>query len=290
MRIEQESTMDAPAHLSARALPNPGAHPVIRPRAPAFAFDDGIPRHWFGGSALATQLANGVNLLFPAGERFFVRSVRHYLARIEDDPELMEQVKGFFGQEGRHANAHERFFEIMEAQGYDTKRYLAVYQKIAFDVLERLAPPPLRLAITTAAEHFTAIMAENALKSDLFANAHPEMKKLLSWHAAEEIEHKAVAFDVLKKVNPSYALRMAGLVMATVVLVSFWVAATIMLLRQDGVALSRVRDESKALGDQQPFGRRVFGRGIREYIRRDFHPSQNDNYDLARAFLAQASL
>jgi predicted metal-dependent hydrolase len=263
---------------------------AIRPRAPAFAFDDAIPRRWFGGSAVATQLSNGLNLLFPAGERFFVRSVRHYLDRIEDDPELMNQVRGFFGQEGRHANAHERFFEVMDAQGYDTKRFLALYDKIAFAWLERVISPSLRLSITTACEHFTAIMAENALRDDVLSAAHPEMRKLLLWHAAEEIEHKAVAFDVLKRVNPSYALRMAGLAMATAVLTGFWITATLMLLREDGIPLGQARAEMKAIGEHLPIGKNVFGRGIREYIRRDFHPSHNDNYELARAFLTQAGL
>ena len=40
------------------------------------------------------------------------------------------------------------------------------------------------------------------------------MREMLAWHAAEEIEHKAVAFDVLQAVAPSYALRMAGLFFA----------------------------------------------------------------------------
>ena len=57
----------------------------------------GVPRHWFGGNVVATHVANGVNLLFPAGERFFVRSVHHYLDRI-DDEHLRARVKGFFSR------------------------------------------------------------------------------------------------------------------------------------------------------------------------------------------------
>ena len=55
----------------------------IRPRAAPVRFDAPIPAHWFGGIAVATHIVNGVNLLFPAGERFFVRSVRHYLDQIK---------------------------------------------------------------------------------------------------------------------------------------------------------------------------------------------------------------
>ena len=263
--------------------------PTIRPRHPALAFDQSIPRYWFGGSSAATLIANGVNLLFPAGERFFVRSVRHYLDRI-DDPVLREQIKGFAGQEGRHAQAHERFFEVLTAQGYDIDAFLRTYERIAFGMVEPRAPAALRLSVTAALEHFTAIMAGNALSLGLLDGAHPEMRKLLLWHASEEIEHKAVAFDVLKKVNPSYALRMAGLAVATTMLSGFWMAATWMLLRQDGVSLSTLHRELRAMGDRSPVGRRVFGRGIAEYARRDFHPADNDNFELARAFLSRAEM
>src|SRR5438552_2843891 len=88
------------------------------PRSPPLALDDRVPRHWLGGNAVATQMVNGVNLLFPIGERFFVRSVHHYLGRITD-PALRAQVRGFASQEGRHAQAHERFFGVLERQGYD---------------------------------------------------------------------------------------------------------------------------------------------------------------------------
>jgi predicted metal-dependent hydrolase len=260
------------------------ARHAIRPRNPELAFA-GVPRHWFGGSPMATHLVNGVNLLFPGGERFFIRSVRRYMDRIEGDPELLAQVKGFFGQEGRHAQAHERYFEILEAQGYDVRSFLRVYDRLSA-VIEKMAPPELRLAVTVALEHFTAMMAENALRERLLDAAHPAMKKLLLWHAAEEIEHKSVAFDVLKKVNPSYGLRMAGMAVAIVTLSGFWMAALAVLLRQDGVDVRVLKSELRILRDHNPVGERVFGRGIREYVRRDFHPSHNDNYGLARDFFA----
>jgi predicted metal-dependent hydrolase len=267
----------------------PARRAPIRARNPALTFDAAMPRHWFGGNAVATHMVNGVNLLFPAGERFFVRSVRRFLDRIADDPALVEQVRGFAGQEGRHAQAHERFFETLEAQGYDTKRFLRVYEAIDYGVVERIAPAQLSLAATAAAEHFTAIMAENVLVADVFAEADPALRKLLLWHAAEEIEHKSVAFDVLARVNPSYALRMAGLALAGTMLATFWIGGALTLLAQDGISpLSVARTLAKA--ERQPFSDHVFGRAIREYARRGFHPSQNDNYALARAFLASAGL
>jgi uncharacterized protein len=264
---------------------------MIQPRTPDLGLDADIPRHWFGGNAMATHLVNGVNLLFPAGERFFVRSVRRYLDQIADDPVLREQVKGFFGQEGRHAHAHERFFEVLSAQGYNVRSYLATYERIAYGFLEPLFGPEVRLSVTVALEHFTAILAENALRDRLLEHAHPSLQKLLFWHAAEEIEHRAVAFDVLRRVNPSYALRIFGLALATIALLSFWAWAVIMLMRQErGMKSGRPLREVRQMREHGNVGRRVFLRGIRQYIRRDFHPSQNDSSALAEAYLASAGM
>jgi predicted metal-dependent hydrolase len=264
---------------------------IPRPRSPGVDLDAPVPRHWFGGNAFATHVANGVNLLFPAGERFFVRSVNHYLDRIQS-PLLRAQIKGFFGQEGRHAKEHERVFSILEEQGYDVRRFLAVYERIAYGVIERLAPPELCLATTAACEHYTAIMAENALRLGLLEHAHPTMRALLLWHAAEEIEHRAVAFDVLREVNPSYALRLAGLAMATACLGGFWIAGATMLLAQDRrLGGKRLVAEWRVVREQRQAKREgVFWRGLREYLRPDFHPLDKDTDALAAQYLASVGL
>jgi predicted metal-dependent hydrolase len=265
-------------------------HPAVpRPRSPGVDLDAPVPRHWFGGNAVATHIANGVNLLFPAGERFFVRSVNHYLDQV-DDPLLRAQIKGFFGQEGRHAKEHERFFAQLEAQGYDIARFLRVYERIAYGFIERIAPPALRLSATAACEHFTAIMAEKALRTGLLEYAHPTMRALFLWHAAEEIEHRAVAFDVLRAVSPGYGLRVAGMVVSATLLAGFWVAATATLLLQErDLPRARLREEwriARARRRAEP----VFLPGIREYLRPGFHPSQKDVDRLAAEYLARVGL
>lgn len=243
-----------------------------------------VPRHWLLGSPTATAIANGVNLLFPWGERFFVRSVKHYMDRIDDDA-LKAQVKAFFKQEGHHAAAHDQFNKILRAQGYDVDTFLATYKRLS-DRIEQLSPPKLRLACTAACEHYTAIMAEGAFSQDMLDNAAPEMRELLAWHAAEEIEHKAVAYDVLQKVDSSYALRMAGLAVATLTLGGFWVWGALTLLRQDKVSFRAARREMKTQAKKDPIIRRVFLRGIRQYMRRDFHPNQNDDRNRAAQWFA----
>jgi predicted metal-dependent hydrolase len=239
---------------------------------------------------------NGVNLLFPGGERFFVRSVRHYLDRVT--PDLAERVRTlFFAQEGRHAQAHEKLFDAMRVQGYDIDPLLTRYHRIAYDWIEKASPPAVRLSVTVAVEHFTATMAEGALTARSLEPADPEVRHLLEWHAVEELEHKAVAFDVLEQVAPSYALRMIGLIVATVTLGSFWIFATRELLHQDGSSLREAARELRALREaavdrderdpHETIVRGVFLRGIREYIRPGFHPMNRDHEKLIAETLSR---
>jgi len=278
------------ATTTARASTQPARSRAIpRPRSPAVVFDKSIPRYWFAGNALGTHIANGVNMLFPAGERFFVRSVRHYLDRISD-PVLREQIRGFAGQEGRHAREHELATHLLEEQGFDVKTFLSFYEWVAFRLIEKVSPAELRLASTAACEHFTAIMAENALRVRLLDHADPTMRALLLWHSAEEIEHRAVAFDVLQQINPSYALRVAGLAMATLTLSGFWAIATASLIAQDrSIDWRQAAEEWRKVREARK-AEPVFSRGIREYLRRDFHPSQSQADELAREYLASAGL
>ncbi|MBA3455004.1 MAG: metal-dependent hydrolase [Deltaproteobacteria bacterium] len=243
-----------------------------------------VPRFWLFGSATATAISNGVNMLFPHGERFFVRSVKYFKDEI-DDPVLRAQIKAFFGQEGHHAHAHDRFNQILRDQGYEIDRFLEGYKRIS-TWLEKHTSPRFRLAVTAAAEHFTAIMAEGAFKQDVLDNSAPEMRALLAWHAAEEIEHKSVAFDVLQKIDPSYGLRVRGLAFATVTLGGFWIWGTLTLLRQDKVGLRAALDDLNGQRKRDPIVRRVFLRGIRQYLRRSFHPSDNHDEHLAAEWFA----
>ena len=244
----------------------------------------GVPRRWIADSAVATAISNGINLLFPHGERFFVRSVSKFLDRVHD-PELRAQARAFFKQEAHHARAHEAFNTVLRAHGYEVDRFLARYRAIAMWIEARM-PDAINLAGTAASEHFTAILAEGAFTTGLLDLIEPRMQRLLAWHAAEELEHKAVAFDVMQSVSRSYALRIAGLVYATILLGGFWLAATTVLLRQDAIGWRAVLREVRELRARDPVIRRVFVTGIRQYVRRGFHPRDNPTDELAARWLA----
>ena len=258
--------------------------PVPTVRRMDFTFD-GVPRHWFGGNAFATHMSNGLHLLFPDGERFFVRSVRHYLPQLRD-PALRASVEAFFGQEGSHAREHQRTYALLASHGLDVHRFLRAYRKVAFELLEPRFPPSVRLAVTAACEHFTAMFAHSALTSTDLDPVHPAIRELLLWHAAEEIEHKSVAFDVFEEVDGRYSVRALGMGMAFVILSALWTAGTVSMLRQDPeVTVARLIDDHRKMRADGKLGSLRMVRMLVEYLQPGFHPDALDDYELARTHL-----
>ena len=258
--------------------------PPLRPHRLAARWDQDIPRHWLRNGQVATHLLNALGVMFPAGERFFVRTAKEALPGIAD-PTLVAQVNGFIAQETHHAHQHERSFETLERQGYGARKLGRSTNFIVQRCLEPVLPQVLRVSVTAALEHYTATLAEYAFSSPLFDEAHPSMRMLFLWHAAEEIEHKCVAYDVLQGVSPSYGTRLLGLLIATPLLMGVWFGVTLAFIAQEpfqgGRSLLR---ELGFLKYEEHFPARTLVRALREYVRRDFHPAQENNFFRAREF------
>lgn len=276
------------SHQQPQAGPSVDVRPPIPIRHPAFDFAADLPRHWAGGNPLATHIFNALNLQFPDGERFFIRAVNDNLDRVED-PGLVRQARGFAGQEAVHGREHERYFDVLRRQGYSIDRFLAVFRWLDRQV-SRL-PRSLRLAITAGAEHYTATLGHFALAGDATRSFHPTMEKLVVWHATEEVEHKAVAFDVMQAAGIGYPTRIAGFLLASAVLGGFTAAGARMLLKQDGLGRREIRAARAELRRRDdPVLLRFTGRQLKAYFRRDFHPDEFDDRELAARRLAEVDL
>ena len=97
-----------------------------------------------------------------------------------------------------------------------------------------------------ALEHFTAILAHQLLgNSSHLHKADPESAALWRWHAVEEIEHKAVAYDTWLHATRDWPRLRRWKVKAKVMLfvtrnfVMDRSLGTIELLRQDGITGAR---------------------------------------------------
>lgn len=185
----------------------------IRPREKLdFRLDATVPRFWNGGDPYKTRFFDAMSLTFPIGERYFISTVRAYRDDIQD-PQLQQEVADFTRQEAQHGMVHTRFNDMLKAQGLDiawTQRLLD--RKFKWQL--KYWPRAFGLSYTAAAEHMTALMC-NAFfeRPDIIGQFDERIRAMYVWHAIEEIEHKAVAFDVLTKVaKANYFTRIAGLI------------------------------------------------------------------------------
>src|SRR5579885_620791 len=196
----------------------------VKTRRIAFGYDP-LPKHFVDGDIVMSRVMAILSATFPKGEQFFIDSVRNYRPEIEDE-ELQGQVAGFIGQEAMHGREHDRLNEVLHDLGYPT-RFVDRATGAALGALHRRAPRSVQLALTAAAEHFTSVLAEQLLADDSFASQDlpDEIRALFRWHALEECEHKAVAFDVYRERVGSEAIRLLVMDAATAVLLGLAGAA-----------------------------------------------------------------
>ena len=151
--------------------------------------------------------------------------------------------------------------------------------------------------MTAAAEHLTALMADTFYShKETLHDAHPYVRALLAWHAIEEMEHRDVAFDVMKQVGDvPEATRKFALAFTTVLMLGFTVYRANIMLKYDGFdRLARLKLTAKGL----PWfiGRNGMLTKMRkpytDWFKKDFHPSQHPiiaQYDVWLKTLADTS-
>lgn len=260
---------------------------VIHPRNLRFGRDELQERWWLGGDPVASAWHNSLSLTFPQGEAFFIESVRAFRDRLP--PRLTEQVDAFVRQEAYHTREHVAFNAQVANAGYDIA---GMDEWIRSRLGEtRQQHPVAQLCVTVALEHFTAIFAHQMLSdSSLFAGATEDSRRMWLWHAVEEVEHKAVAFDtylyVTRDLKPlrRWAIRSAVFWKVSRNFVRFRTRDALALLRQDGIVGMRARTRlAWYLIGKPGVLRRVFPMWL-SYFRPGFHPWQHDDrYLIERA-------
>ena len=248
-----------------------------------------VPKHFAaGGDLIQSHLAASLSSVFPDGEDFFVRSVRHFRSDIAD-PALRKQVAGFIGQEALHGREHRAFNDRLAELGYPTKRFERITAK-GLAIRERVMSPKSNLAATAALEHFTATLAELVLSNeearDLFG--HDEVRNLFLWHALEESEHKAVAFDVYRAVGGTERMRVWTMNVLRFAFVTGMAVQVGISLLGDRATYRRgnLRRSWRAFR-RSPVMRREIWDQLRDYNRPDFHPDDRDTTELVERWRAE---
>ena len=277
--------------MSTTTLPTP-TDLTITPRDRKFDRGALKKRLWHGGRVEATAIYNALSATFPAGEAYFVESVRRF--REGAPPKLASEIKAFTTQEAIHSREHDAFNRRASDAGYDLAK---LEERVEYRLsISRQRPPIVSLAATMALEHFTAILAHQLLKNPShLKDADPEAADLWRWHACEEIEHKGVAYDTWLHATRDWEARKRWKVKALVMLYvtrNFLVDRTmgsLELMRQDGV--TGVRAWFRLLWYvwiHPGMFRKIAGAWI-HYFLPGFHPWKIDDRELLQRYEASAA-
>jgi uncharacterized protein len=271
-------------------LPTP-AELSITPRDRRFGRRSATPRLWHGGRVEATAIYNALSTTFPKGEAFFVESVRAF--RDGTPPRLADEIKAFTTQEAIHSREHDAFNRRAIDAGYDLSKLEAQVEKRL--AVTRSKPPIVSLGATMALEHFTAILAHQLLANPAhLAGAEQEAADLWRWHAVEEIEHKGVAYDTWLHATRHWTRWKRWKVKAKVMLYitrNFVVdrtAGALELMRQDGVTGVRAWALLLSYLWVHPGVFRKIAGAWGRFFLPGFHPWNEDDRDLLRAYEASA--
>ena len=290
--------MNAKVSISKRAG---ASFPVRRMN---FNFDT-VPEYWMNGNAGLTHFMTALSALFPAGEKFFIDSVRavRYHSMLKNNADLQKEISAFIGQEAMHTHEHVGFNASAQKFGHDVdalERHTDTVIQTTRKFMAKLAKPigitqeMVDLTTTTALEHFTATIA-----SQLLTNSHIQelmtddtMKTMWLWHAIEENEHKAVAYDVFKGVFGkglrAYALRTSSLVISMVILFFIQNYFLWRLLKQDKqLNLENLRMIYRYAYSPSKGIITGMGKEMLLYFNPNFHPNDSDTTTLLNTWKAK---
>lgn len=272
-----------------------------------FDFND-VPEYWMNGSAGLTHFMTALSALFPAGEKFFIDSVRavRYHPSIKDDEALQKEISAFIGQEAMHTQEHVNFNASAQKFGHDVEaleKFTDTAIQTAIQAFVKIVKPfgmtkeMVDLTATTALEHFTATIA-----SQLLVNKHIQelmtdetMSTMWYWHAIEENEHKAVAFDVYEGVFgkgvKAYALRTSSLVFAMTLIFLIQSSFVLRLLKQDkNLNLDELSVIYKYAYSPSKGIITGMAKEMLAYFKPGFHPNDLDTVGLLKTWKAKLGL
>ncbi len=174
---------------------------TIVPRNISFGISKNPTRHWSEGDLLKTAMIDCLSVFLPEGERFFIRSLKHYLPHLKNQ-QIKKEIQGYSIQEAFHTREHEDYNVALRDLGYDVD----AMETGVRNLLGKGYAPIFNLGITCAIEHLTMSFSLVTLANpDLFKDAPAKYRHIWTWHAVEELEHCGVALHVLNDVTDDWS-------------------------------------------------------------------------------------
>jgi len=250
---------------------------AIKPRRMQFNTDDmKMAQFAIENNSLISTFFYSLSAMFPEGERFFIHSVRHYQKSVTD-PKILADIRGFIGQEAHHGRCHEELNDAIEKLGIPMTM-VSDNMTARVEMLKNRFGPARQLALTVAMEHFTASLAEFILENPEVLDQAPEtFRQMMLWHSVEEIEHKAVAFDLFRQQVNDEWMRRRVMVIAMLSLFTRIAIFQVRILWKT----KHLPSISEWLGAARFFwGKKGILRanalGVKKFFQRDFHPNDID--------------
>lgn len=252
-----------------------------------YTYDELYSKYYDSGNVVLTAEMNAMAMIIVVGERFFIRSVQRMASRAKD-PGLKRQISGFIGQEAMHAKETNRSLELLEKRGFPVQQFQNWHEGL-INGWERWFPfPSVHLMSTAAMEHYTTILSLWFLGTSYGEHFPPAIRDLWAWHCAEELEHKAVAFDLAQEVAPqNYLSRIWSYVVPLGLAWFAYKKAVRMLLKWEGLSRAQIREERKrARRIRLSFFSWRFPH-LWDFLRPGFHPNDLDDGGLGKRALAE---
>jgi predicted metal-dependent hydrolase len=260
---------------------------TITVRRMSFEFPESLDDVLPGDDLLDESYLVAFSLTMPALEPYLIRTMRAVASKVTD-PQLADDMKAFIGQEAQHFQNHRRVNEMVLRQlGEPAAAQIE-------QILDRLESD-YRRSTDTASDRYNLVYAEGfeamtcAMAMASFERAaNPATpgrfgawQQLWAWHAAEEIEHRTVAFGAYEHLVGSYPYRVWGSLRAQ------WHFQRCIVRLQRVVLASRGSSAKPILPPwvRQPDGRRRYLRSFRP----GYHPAELEPNALVDAVLAMTT-
>lgn len=157
----------------------------------------GTPANHFAGNPLVSQLWNALSLVTPYTEAFLIRAMKRAGGQVTN-PVLRQQISAFLAQEALHTRHHSALNARLAELGYDVERAGTVAQRVLSELSDRSSLQGA-LAFVIAGEYAIYAISRTVLEEPaVLAGTAPEVRRLMEWHALEEMEHQSVACDVYR--------------------------------------------------------------------------------------------
>ena len=255
----------------------------IQPRDLTFDFERGAGGLWNPERPELSHILNAFQLALPFLEPYFIDAVKEAASHLADGP-AREAALAFCAQEANHSRQHKRYNRSLKARYPRIEEYeKSIQQSLVRS--RREDPLAWRLAYTAGYEAITAQLSRWMFRNsdELFRGADPHFAALMLWHGAEEIEHRHVAYDVLRAVTRDYGLRARGLFAALRKTESDLRPVVDHMLEVDGLAVDgRSRARRRRLRLRLL---RTLLPAVARYLSPGYHPSRDPEPDQAVRWL-----